>query len=104
MSKDSDRTEALRRELVSAIVDETGMREVMALPLANSVLAYLQRQYAGERLYIPAPPRQYDVLLIKAELERGDSINRVCTTHGMSRTTLYRLFPGGMPQKAVAAA
>ena len=35
MSKDIDRSEALRRELVGAIVHETGMREVMALPIAN---------------------------------------------------------------------
>jgi hypothetical protein len=78
-------------------VQELGLREVMALPIANSLVAYLQRQYPGERLYIPAPPRQYDLLQIEAALRAGVSIGRVCREHGMSRSTLYKLFPGGLP-------
>lgn len=104
MSKDTDRTEALRAELVRSVVDGTGLSEQMALPYANSVLSYLQREYPGDRLYIPAPPRQYDVLQIRAALERGESINRVCSAHGVSRTVLYRLFPGGLPQQLSAVA
>jgi hypothetical protein len=97
MSRDTDRTEELRAEFVDALVQELGLREVMALPIANSLVAYLQRQYPGERLYIPAPPRQYDVLQIEAALRSGTSINRVCREHGVARSTLYRIFPGGLP-------
>lgn len=104
MSKDNDRTEALRAELVRAIVEGTGVSEQMAMPFANSALGYLQRNYPGERLYIPAPTRQYDVLQIQAALERGQSISRVCSEHGLSRTTLYKLFPGGVPRPADAQA
>ena len=104
MSGDSDRTEALRRELVGAIVEGTGMREVMAVPLANTLLAYLQREYAGERLYIPAPSRQYDVLQIVAALEAGMTITKVCREHSMSRTTLYRLFPWRIAPTGVQSA
>lgn len=104
MSKDTDRTEALRAELVRAVVDGTGLSEKLAMPYANSVLAYLQREFPGERVYIPAPQRQYDLLQIAAALERGESIARVCSTHGISRASLYRLFPSGLPQPLVDAA
>ena len=97
MSREADRTEALRRELVRAIVHETGMREVIAVPIANSLLAYLQREYAGQPLYIPAPARQYDVLQIEAALRRGQTVSQVCREFGISRRTLGRLFPGGLP-------
>lgn len=98
MSRDTDRTEALRRELVGAIVADTGVREVLAMPYANSVLAYLQREYAGERVYIPAPPRQYDVLQIDAELRAGESPAKVARHHGTTIRQLHRMFPGGLPK------
>lgn len=104
MSKELDRTEALRRELVCAMVQELGLREVMAVPIADSVLAYLQREYPGQKLYIPAPARQYDILQIRAALERGETPAQVCRTHAMSRTTLYKMFPGGLPKPIASAA
>jgi hypothetical protein len=97
-NRDIDCTEALRKELVQGIVDDLGVPEALALPYANSVLAYLQREYPSQKLYIPAPPRQYDVLQIKAALEGGASIIRVCRDFGLSRTVLYQLFPGGIPR------
>lgn len=98
MSKETDRTEALRAALVRAVVDGTGLSERLAMPYANSVLAYLQREFPGERVYIPAPQRQHDLMQIAAALERGESIARVCKAHALSRTTLYTLFPGGLPR------
>ncbi len=97
MSKDTDRTEALRAELVRGIVEDLGVPEVLAMPYANSILSHLQREYGGQKLYVPSPPRQYDLLQIAAALERGISISRVSREFGMSRTTLYSLFPGGLP-------
>jgi hypothetical protein len=100
VSKETDRTEALRRELVAAIVVETGMREVLALPLANSLLAYLQREYGGDRLYIPSPPRQYDVLQIDVALREGASPQAVARKFGTTVRQLHRMFPGGLPKAA----
>lgn len=97
-NRDLDCTEALRQELVQGIVDDLGVPEALALPYANSVLAYLQREYPSQKLYIPAPPRQYDLLQITAAFEAGLSVSRVCREHGISRTTLYKLFPGGIPR------
>jgi hypothetical protein len=76
MSRETDRTEALRRELVAGIVQQTGMREVLAVPIATSLLAYLQAQYGGERLYIPQPCRQFDMLQIEAALRAGEHRSR----------------------------
>lgn len=98
--QEADRTESLRSDLVRGIVEETGVTEAVALPFANSILAYLQRTRPGERLYIPQPPRQYDLLQIQADLQRGISVNRVCRRHGLSRSTLKRMFPGGLPEAA----
>jgi Mor family transcriptional regulator len=97
VSRDTDRAEALRRELVGAIVSQTGLGEIAALPLADALLAHLQREYGGERLYIPATSRQYDMLQLKAALERGDSVSQVCKAFAISRRQLYRLFPNGVP-------
>jgi Mor family transcriptional regulator len=99
MSRETDRTEALRRELVAAIVGGTGMREIMAVPLADTLLCYLQAEYGGQQLYIPAPPRTYPILQIEAELRRGEDPEDVRRRYNISRRTLYRLFPGGLPQR-----
>jgi len=105
MSADTDRTAALRRELIRGLVEETGMREVLALPIANSLVAYLQRERPGQSLYIPAAPRQYDLLQIHAALMKdGATIGRVCRQFGLSRSTLYKLFPGGWSKPSGIAA
>jgi Mor family transcriptional regulator len=101
MSRETDRTEALRRELVGAIVAQTGMREILAVPLADIVLAHLQTEYGGQSLYIPAPPRSYPLLQIEAELRQGEDPIDVCRRYNLSRRTLFRLFPGGLPQAAL---
>ncbi len=99
MTQELDPIAALRQQLVGAIADQTGMREPLCEPFADAVLSYLQREHGGTHLYVPAAPRQYDLLMIQAQLERGDSVSRVCMEHAMSRTTLYRLFPGGLPRR-----
>lgn len=97
-SRDIDKTEALRAELIQAIVDDLGATEAIALPFANSIVAYLQREYAGERVYIPKPSRQYDLLQIEAGLRCGHSPSRVARDHGISLRQLQRMFPGGLPK------
>jgi hypothetical protein len=97
-SKDVDRTEALRRELVGAINQRLGMGEQLALPVADAVIAHLQDLYAGERLYIPQPVRRYNLLAIEAELRRGDPPAVVARRHATSPRNLRRLFPGGLPK------
>lgn len=97
-ARDIDKTEALRSEIVRGIVDQLGVSEAIAMPFANGVLAHLQRQYAGERIYIPQPARQYDVLQIEAQLKAGDSPHRVARLHQTTVRQLHRLFPGGLPR------
>lgn len=97
-SRDIDKTEELRAEIVRGIVDQLGVPEALAMPYANGIVTYLQREYPGQKMYIPAPSRQYDLLQITAALEGGATISRVCREHGVSRTMLYKLFPGGVPR------
>lgn len=83
----------LRRIAVRAIVDQTGLREEHALTYADAVIGVLQAEYGGGQLYVPAPPRQYDVLQIRAALERGVTRKQICAQFHISRRTLDRMFP-----------
>ncbi|MBB1061895.1 hypothetical protein [Marilutibacter spongiae] len=103
-SRDLDKTEALRAELVQAIVEDLGATESIALPFANVIVDYLQREYPGERLYIPKPGRQYDVSQMEVELRNGADASRVAGRHGITVRHLRRLFPGGLPKGGAEAA
>ncbi|HEY1141973.1 MAG TPA: hypothetical protein VGE88_17490 [Lysobacter sp.] len=98
MTTDLDRTHALRRDLVAAIIRGTGVSEALAMPYAEAILAWMQDQHAGSRLYIPQPPRRYDVLTIDAELRSGLRPEDVAERHGTTVRQLRRLFPGGLPR------
>lgn len=99
MHRDCDPYTDLMREITSAIVLKTGTREQIAMQYAAAVMDCLQdRKAANGSVYVGSAPRQVDVLQIRAALERGEKIGRVCRAHGVSRATLYRLFPGGLPE------
>lgn len=99
MSRDADSYQDLLRELTRAIVLDTGTREQIATQYAEAVMTCLQRRKAANGyLYIGAPPRQYDVLQIRAALERGESHKQIRQRFGLSRSKLYQLFPGGLPE------
>lgn len=103
MGRDTDLTERLRRDIARAIIHGTGMREDMALPVADSVLAWLQADHAGQRMYIPAAPRQYNVLQIAADHRGGMPIAELCRTHSISKRTLQRLL-GTLPLHSKSSA
>ena len=87
----------LLRELTQTIVVQIGTREEIARQYAEAAMHCLQdRKAANGNVYVGAPPRQYDLLQIRASLERGDGIAKVCRDFGLSRTQLFRLFPGGL--------
>ena len=98
MSHEVDKTEELRRLLVRGLCEQVGLTETMAMQFADPLVVYLQREHAGEQLYIPKPARQYDLLQITAQLEAGASVRGVCDAHCISRRTLHRLFPHGLPE------
>ena len=87
----------LLREMTRAIVEQTGTREEIARQYADAVMHCLQdRKAANGYVYVGTPQRQYDVLQIRASLDRGDGIRKVCRDFGISRTKLFELFPGGI--------
>lgn len=98
-TRDIDRTEALRSEIVRGIVDQLKVPESVAMPFANAVLSHLQQTRGGGQLYVPKQPRQYDLLQIEAQLRRGESPQDVATAHQTTVRQLQRLFPGGLPRE-----
>ena len=106
-SRDIDAVEHLRRLVVRGIVEQTGLNEEHAMPYATAVVSVLQAEFGGERIHIPKPaaPTQsrarYDA--IRDDLERGLHWRSVCRRHGVSRTALFRMFPGGLPKPVCEA-
>lgn len=104
MKRERDPYDDLLRDLTSSIVLKTGTREQIAMQYASAVMDCLQqRKAANGSVYVGTPPRQLDLLQIRAALERGAGIGEVCREHGLSRTKLFELFPGGLPQPRKAA-
>lgn len=99
----TDAAARLRQLAVRAIVERTGLLEAHALPFAEAVIAGLQAEYGGDRLHIPKPRARTTNIArrdaIRVDLEAGLTTREVCSRHGLSRTALHRLFPGGLPRR-----
>lgn len=96
MARRKETSEQLRTRILDAMRRDIGISEQMAEPFVESIM----RCFAGERPYFPAEQRAPDVVRIQRELEAGGSPDRVCERHGLSRRSLFRLFPGGLPRSA----
>lgn len=94
MSYESDSAEHLRARLVRALVDDIGISERLAAQFIGSVMRCLE----GQRPYVNKPRRVYPVALIRASLEEGATVKRVCRNYRISRSKLHALFPGGLPK------
>lgn len=99
MSRAATARDELRRQLTRAIVIETGTRESIAQAYTDAVLRCLDDMRAENgTVYVGAPERRYDLLQIKEALERGVPADAVMREHGLSRSKLHALFPGGLPK------
>lgn len=105
MKRSRESYDELMREITTCMVVKTGTGEQIAQHYARAMMEFLQEKKAANgSFYVPAPPPQIDVLQVRAALERGDSPKKVCTDYGISRRTLDRIFPGGLPCKSPRAA
>lgn len=86
----------LREKITEALVRDVGVSERMAQPFVESIL----RCFAGEQPYFPAANREYPVNEIRRDLEQGMPVKRVMRAHRVSRTTLHKLFPEGLPRRS----
>jgi len=86
----------LRERIEDALVRDVGVSPRMAQPFIESVL----RCFAGEQPYFPAAPRDYPVLQIRAALENGIPVKHVMRDFEISRASLHRIFPGGLPKQS----
>ena len=99
MKRERQTEQQLRARILDALLRDIGISERMAQPFVDSVM----RCFAGEQPYFPALPRQYPVMHIQAALEQGMPVKRVLCEFEVSRTTLHKLFPGGLPRTTEAA-
>src|SRR5580765_8328838 len=105
MRRNRESYDELMRKITTALVVKTGSGEQIAQHYARAVMELLQEEKAANgSFYVPSPPQQIDVLQVRAALERGESPKKVCSDNAMSRRTLDRLFPGGLPCKGQKAA
>jgi hypothetical protein len=83
--------QALEDELTTALAADTGLRESMARLMVIPIVRYLVSEYAGDRIYIPTPGRNYPVAEIRAAFAASRDLTAVCQEYGISRRTLYRI-------------
>lgn len=95
MIRKRDTAEQLRAKITDALIRDVGVSERMAGPFVEAIMGC----FAGEQPYFPASEKSYPIMHIRAALERGDAPKAVRHHFGISRTTLHKLFPGGLPQK-----
>lgn len=88
----------LRTEVACALQERTGLTGTAAAPFIEAVLDRLQEVYGGQNLYIPVRTRKHDKAAIERDLRGGVPQVKVCRMHGLSRSTLALLFPGGLPK------
>lgn len=99
MTRPDNPREQLRRRITRGIVLQTGTCEQIAMQYTDAVMLVLDDvRAANGTVYVPAPGRQYDVLQIRAALERGVPRREVRRTFGVSDRALNRMFPGGLPR------
>lgn len=91
MSQTIDHLAALRTNIVRIVRESTGLREQLALPVAEAIYRELQMTFGGSSLYIPAPSRADLHQAILDDLRTGRPIPVICRSHGVARATVYRL-------------
>ena len=80
----------LRAELTDVVRDQLGIQGPQAIQTAEALLRGLMTRLGGQGIYIPAPPRTERNAAILTDF-RGNNASEVCTKHGISRRTLYRI-------------
>lgn len=88
----------LRSDIAFALELGTGLTGSAAVPFIEAVVDRLQEVYGGQNLYIPVRARNHDKAAIERDLRAGIPQVKVCRMHGLSRSSLALLFPGGLPK------
>lgn len=99
MAADNSKTtvESLEDEFVAAVCKDTGFQPSLARIIVKPIIQHLVDTYAGERLYVPTPRREYPVDEIRRAIEQTDNREAVCERFGISRATLFRVLKDARP-------
>ena len=94
-AKAENTLQAMEDDMVGAVVRETGFQPSLARIVVLPIIKHLAENYAGERIYVAAPKREYPVAEIIAALEHTGNRDAVCERYGISDRTLYRICEQG---------
>lgn len=94
MAKRRETRDQLRERILAAMLADIGISERMAQPFVESVM----QCFAGEQPYFPAVNREPPVSEIRVALENGESRRSVMRRYRISRVTLHKMFPEGVPK------
>lgn len=77
-------------DLTAAISEGTGLQEHFASQIAEAALRKLQARRGGRRSYLPTlgPEERHAAI---RDAFRGNNHQEVCSEHGISKRTLYRV-------------
>jgi Mor family transcriptional regulator len=92
--------ELLRAELTDVVVQQLGIKGPEAIVTAEALLRGLMTRLGGQGIYIPAPPRSERNAAILGDF-KGNNAAEVCTKHGISRRTLYRILTNRADQRQI---
>lgn len=84
------RIQDLIDELLIAVAQRLGTDSDAIEPAVLAVVAYLVEEYPAQDFYIPAPT-QYSENAIRADLDAGRPLAKICRTHGVGMSTVYRI-------------
>lgn len=91
MSRRIQTSTALQSEFVTAACAATGKDAEEVTRIIAPVIAYLQDNYAGGKLYISKRGRTLDIEQLRREVQQGIPVRVLCRKHAISPRTLQRL-------------
>ncbi|MBK1699754.1 Mor transcription activator family protein [Thiococcus pfennigii] len=91
MPRAVDQVADLRVRITRLVREATGLQEQLAYPIAEAICRELQAAYGPGQLYLPAPSREERNRAIREAWELGQPIGRIAASHGVDRSTVYRV-------------
>jgi CRP-like cAMP-binding protein len=90
MTATTDRITALRTLVVRVVREHTGLKERLAMPIADGIVEGLRAQWGGSAVRIPAETPAERIAAIHEAAALGLSPPQIAAALGRDRSTVYR--------------